>query len=171
METGSGSTSVKLSQHEEKSYRRRAFERARHAATSQDILLFLVAFRILNALSIRTFFQPDEYFQSLEPAWEMAFGADSGAWITWVSCLLGPGQSIFADERVGVETSTALSHTSSYVCCCLSSLVLCLSKVTAISFLPRGINDSCAEDTAGGVCGTGGLLHLETGGENVRARE
>ena len=62
-----------------------AFERAREAITSRDILLFLIAFRILNALSIKTFFQPDEYFQSLEPAWEMAFGVDSGAWITWVS--------------------------------------------------------------------------------------
>ena len=54
-----------------------------HAA--QNILLFLIAFRILNALSIQTFFQPDEYFQSLEPAWQLAFGSDSGSWITWVS--------------------------------------------------------------------------------------
>ena len=53
--------------------------------TSRDILLFLIAFRILNALSIKTFFQPDEFFQSLEPAWEWTFGADSGAWITWAS--------------------------------------------------------------------------------------
>ena len=50
-----------------------------------NIFLFLSAFRILNALSIKTFFQPDEYFQSLEPAWQIAFGPDSGAWITWVS--------------------------------------------------------------------------------------
>lgn len=53
-------------------------------AGSHHILLFLIAFRLLNALTISTFFQPDEYFQSLEPAWRMAFGADSGAWITWV---------------------------------------------------------------------------------------
>ncbi|KAL8714542.1 MAG: hypothetical protein Q9220_001490 [cf. Caloplaca sp. 1 TL-2023] len=63
--------------------RKTVFRRAAKAATSQDILLFLVAFRILNALSIQTLFQPDEYFQSLEPAWEIAFGANSGAWITW----------------------------------------------------------------------------------------
>ncbi len=67
-----------------KSKRRQASENAVHAATSRDVLLFLAAFRILNALSIRTFFQPDEFFQSLEPAWQMAFGRDSGAWITWV---------------------------------------------------------------------------------------
>ena len=60
-------------------------ERVKQVSTSQDIFLFLVAFRILNALSVKTFFQPDEYFQSLEPAWQIAFGADSGAWITWVS--------------------------------------------------------------------------------------
>ena len=57
----------------------------KHVATALDIFLFLVAFRILNALTIRTFFQPDEYFQSLEPAWQMVFGKNSGAWITWVS--------------------------------------------------------------------------------------
>lgn len=62
--------------------------RAKEVATSQDVLLFLIALRILNALSIRTFFQPDEYFQSLEPAWEIAFGANSGAWITWVSSFI-----------------------------------------------------------------------------------
>ncbi|KAI9854641.1 MAG: glycosylphosphatidylinositol anchor biosynthesis [Vezdaea acicularis] len=47
------------------------------------VFAFLIAFRILNALSVRTFFQPDEYFQSLEPARALAFGEDSGAWITW----------------------------------------------------------------------------------------
>lgn len=60
-------------------------EQATEIVTSQNLFLFLIAFRILNALSIKTFFQPDEYFQSLEPAWEIAFGAESGAWITWVS--------------------------------------------------------------------------------------
>jgi hypothetical protein len=44
----------------------------------------LVCFRMINALCVKTFFQPDEYFQSLEPAWMMAFGSQSGAWITWV---------------------------------------------------------------------------------------
>lgn len=52
--------------------------------SSTNLLIFLIAFRLLNALTVRTFFQPDEYFQSLEPAWEMVFGRESGAWITWV---------------------------------------------------------------------------------------
>lgn len=69
---------------DQKGFKRATLQRAKEAATSQDILLFLVAFRILNALSIRTFFQPDEYYQSLEPAWDIAFGPNSGAWITWV---------------------------------------------------------------------------------------
>ncbi|KKA25114.1 hypothetical protein T310_0819 [Rasamsonia emersonii CBS 393.64] len=55
----------------------------RSPAAPTNILLFLVAFRVLNALCVRTFFQPDEFFQSLEPAWQIAFGKDSGAWITW----------------------------------------------------------------------------------------
>ncbi|RMZ87981.1 hypothetical protein DV736_g4802, partial [Chaetothyriales sp. CBS 134916] len=49
----------------------------------EDVLLFLVASRILNASVIQTFFQPDEYFQALEPGWNFAFGQGSGAWITW----------------------------------------------------------------------------------------
>ncbi|OJJ64197.1 hypothetical protein ASPSYDRAFT_84219 [Aspergillus sydowii CBS 593.65] len=50
---------------------------------SSNILLFLIAFRLINALTVRTFFQPDEFFQSLEPAWKIAFGGDQGPWITW----------------------------------------------------------------------------------------
>jgi len=51
---------------------------------AKDILYLLLTLRFINAITLRTFFQPDEYFQSLEPAWEMAFGPQSGAWITWV---------------------------------------------------------------------------------------
>jgi phosphatidylinositol glycan class B len=53
-------------------------------SSSQNVLLFLIAFRLVNALCVRTFFQPDEFFQSLEPAWDIVFGKESGAWITWV---------------------------------------------------------------------------------------
>lgn len=51
--------------------------------TCNDVWRFLLFFRCVNAVLIQTFFQPDEFYQSLEPAWEMAFGAESGAWITW----------------------------------------------------------------------------------------
>ena len=48
------------------------------------IPMIFLALRLANALAVRTFFQPDEYFQSLEPAWSTALGPHSGAWITWV---------------------------------------------------------------------------------------
>jgi hypothetical protein len=51
------------------------------------IFLSLFAFRLVNAYFVQTSFQPDEYFQSLEPAWDIAFGANSGAWLTWVRTL------------------------------------------------------------------------------------
>ncbi|KUJ15466.1 uncharacterized protein LY89DRAFT_619404 [Mollisia scopiformis] len=51
--------------------------------TAKDTWMVLLVFRCINAALIWTFFQPDEYFQSLEPAWQMAFGPQSGAWITW----------------------------------------------------------------------------------------
>ena len=66
---------------------RKAIRHNLPAISAEDVLLFLFAFRILNALVVRTFFQPDEYFQSLEPAWQLAFGKRSGAWITWVSAI------------------------------------------------------------------------------------
>ncbi|KAK3391764.1 Alg9-like mannosyltransferase family-domain-containing protein [Sordaria brevicollis] len=53
------------------------------SAQVQDVLTLLLVFRFLNAIILRTFFQPDEYFQALEPAWNMAFGDKSGAWLTW----------------------------------------------------------------------------------------
>ncbi|KAK8089458.1 hypothetical protein PG997_004419 [Apiospora hydei] len=56
---------------------------SRRAQQVRDALPMLFGFRLLNALCLRTFFQPDEYFQALEPAWRIAFGADSGPWMTW----------------------------------------------------------------------------------------
>ncbi|KAF2673717.1 hypothetical protein BT63DRAFT_410684 [Microthyrium microscopicum] len=55
------------------------------ASSSSSVGLFglLLALRVANALLISTFFQPDEYYQSLEPAWQLAFGDQSRAWITW----------------------------------------------------------------------------------------
>ncbi|PNS14014.1 hypothetical protein CAC42_6527 [Sphaceloma murrayae] len=47
------------------------------------VFLFFLSLRILNASTTRTFFQPDEYFQSLEPALKIALPHGSGAWITW----------------------------------------------------------------------------------------
>ncbi|KAF2998184.1 glycosylphosphatidylinositol anchor biosynthesis [Curvularia kusanoi] len=52
------------------------------------VLALLLAFRTVNALTLRTFFQPDEFFQSLEPAWQLAFGGTSNAWITWTQARL-----------------------------------------------------------------------------------
>lgn len=40
----------------------------------------LIAFRTLNALLCTTFFQPDEFFQSLEVAHRLVFGY---GWQTW----------------------------------------------------------------------------------------
>lgn len=50
------------------------------------VLALLLPWRTVNALTLRSFFQPDEFFQSLEPAWQLAFGPASSACITWVNC-------------------------------------------------------------------------------------
>jgi phosphatidylinositol glycan class B len=68
------------------------------------IFALLLAFRIANALTLRTFFQPDEFFQSLEPAWQLAFGEESNAWITWVNASL---------DHLNVPVVGCLSHDAS----------------------------------------------------------
>jgi phosphatidylinositol glycan class B len=44
------------------------------------IILALLCIRIFNALTICTFFQPDEYYQSLEPAWKLVYGYGETTW-------------------------------------------------------------------------------------------
>ena len=39
-----------------------------------------ISIRVLVALCTRTFFQPDEYFQSLEPAHQLVFGYGHLTW-------------------------------------------------------------------------------------------
>lgn len=88
--------------------------------SGQDVLLFLVASRILNALIIQTFFQPDEYFQALEPAWALATGPNSGAWLTWVRDLLE--QLATQHLRfIGMEGTTTFGDTSNALCCMLQA--------------------------------------------------
>jgi phosphatidylinositol glycan class B len=46
----------------------------------QRTTILALAIRVLIALSTRTFFQPDEFFQSLEPAHHLVFGYGKLTW-------------------------------------------------------------------------------------------
>lgn len=152
---------------QDKSPRRRAFKRAQDATTAQDILLFLIAFRILNALSIRTFFQPDEYFQSLEPAWQMAFGTDSGAWITWVVAFTTAARPVGLIMRAGMETPSATSHTPSALRGGLLAMRGPVEGVPSVPDSPCGSHAGCAQGSASHLRGAGGLLYVEIGAEGI----
>lgn len=73
----------------------------RNEHNKPSVFRHLLVIRLLNAWWVLTFFQPDEYFQALEPAWRMAFGEGSGAWITWVSFSFSPLVSLFLSRSVG----------------------------------------------------------------------
>lgn len=60
----------------------------RPTVSAWHVFLLLLGYRIVNALVLRTLYVPDEYYQSLEPAWQLAFGPRAGAWITWVRWLM-----------------------------------------------------------------------------------
>ncbi|PWN41769.1 hypothetical protein IE81DRAFT_367251 [Ceraceosorus guamensis] len=53
---------------------------ANPTASHTSVFLFLLAFRLLNALLVRTFFQPDEHYQATEVAHHAVFGY---GWRTW----------------------------------------------------------------------------------------
>ncbi len=59
----------------------------------------LLGLRLVDALTMTSYFQPDEYYQALEPAWQMAFGRDSGAWLTWV-CMRRPRAARAKGEKL-----------------------------------------------------------------------
>lgn len=79
--------------------------------------------RLTNAWWLATFFQPDEYFQALEPAWNLAFGDKSGAWLTWVCsidmfilfliCLLGVFHSfVFMSHEFSLTSPVVVVQSS-----------------------------------------------------------
>lgn len=77
------------------------------------IFLALLCIRVINALTIRTFFQPDEYYQSLEPAWKLVFGYGETTW-EWNEAIRGfLYPSLFAAiwwvlKAAGVEDANVL---------------------------------------------------------------
>lgn len=155
------------------------------AAQIKDVLQLLLVFRFVNALCVRTFFQPDEYFQALEPAWNLAFGDGSGAWLTWVRidglsptwpCSQGQTTTSARVARcmahaklAGMAIPAPLVAASGALCCRLlacgqndgSHAVLSCSQ----SLLHR-LHAHCCYPV--GLCSTGRLLHLETRRQDLR---
>ena len=150
--------------------RHAAIERTKEVSVSQDVFLFLLAFRILNALSIKTFFQPDEFFQSLEPAWEIAFGAESGAWITWVSSKQASCERRLLKVGAGVEKSPSLCDTSCNLCRRIQSIIRPLPGPASVSDVSRRPSSSGTKSNPGHFCCIGRLLHMEVWGTCLRIR-
>ena len=143
-----------------KGLRQRAVKRVKQVSTSQDLLVFLVAFRILNALSIKTFFQPDEFFQSLEPAWEIAFGSDSGAWITWVRETIPQSINILMPCE-GMEEPPSIRYTSCPLLCRLPTLLRPRLGPAIVPEPSRRLARRSAKDCPRDSSCAGGLLYLE----------
>jgi phosphatidylinositol glycan class B len=100
----------------------------------RGIFTALLAFRLANALTLRTFFQPDEFFQSLEVAVDLAFGPHSQAWITWewknhLRSSLHP--AIFA---AGYQLTTNIASICGITPCTRAQLLLLAPKVIQALF-------------------------------------
>lgn len=84
-------TNVKVNVRASSSHRGPVHEDVNHAR-AWDVASLLIVIRVLNAASMSTFFQPDEFYQGWEPAWALVFGPQSGAWLTWVRKYMGDVQ-------------------------------------------------------------------------------
>jgi phosphatidylinositol glycan class B len=88
-----------------------------------DRTLLSLAVRILIALSTRTFFQPDEYFQALEPAHHLVFGYGHRTW-EWrtprpIRSILYPALNVpvyWALKVLGLDTGWLLVGEDSMSC-------------------------------------------------------
>lgn len=80
---------------------------------NRRIFVALVCIRVFNALTVQTFFQPDEYYQSLEPAWKVVYGYGETTW-EWREGIRGfLYPSLFASvwwvfKTIGVKDATSL---------------------------------------------------------------
>jgi Alg9-like mannosyltransferase family len=137
---------------------------------SSDTWMILLAFRFINVLCVATFFQPDEYFQSLEPAWKMAFGSQSGAWITWVF-IRSFGMKIISDNLTGMATSTPFLFASRIVCSCVLSLRQLYGSCELLPTVPSHDLVYSSKCCSGDLCCYGRLLYVATSGENIWNRK
>lgn len=142
------------------------FHRAVHEQLEKDVWSLTLCVRIINAFCIATFFQPDEYYQALEPAWRMAFGSQSGAWITWVLLLLSYSQ-IGLTPTLGMAKSIALIFASCIVCCCVLRRDEGHDNAVILSTGSGFDSSTIAQIGASSICSTRRLLYVEVCRENI----
>lgn len=138
--------------------------------STASIVYFILVFRCLNASLVTTFFQPDEYYQSLEPAWQLAFGPASGAWLTWVSMPL----SMTIDLKLSWGLSGMASRTAFVASSGTLRCGVCTCKLPAARHaLPSTAARRCLGPSAPSAPGTDGrggrLLYVASGGARVRS--
>ena len=78
------------------------------------LFLGLLAFRLFNSLTIETFFQPDEYYQSLEPAHVLVFGYGFMPW-EFRHAIRGANHTILFAIPFAILKILGLDHPSAIV--------------------------------------------------------
>ena len=137
---------------------------------SSDTWMMLLAFRFVNVLCVATFFQPDEYFQSLEPAWQMAFGSQSGAWITWVR-IHSFWLRILSDNLAGMAVSTPFLFASCIICSCVLSRRQFHEARQLFPSVPSHDLVYSSKCCSRNLCCHGRLLYMAVSRENVWNRK
>lgn len=78
----------------------------------RNVLLLCIAFRsVIGLVGQKTFFQPDEFYQSLEPAHRMVWGTGHETW-EWRNSFLGQVEGIEVKADVSGSRSTAGDDTT-----------------------------------------------------------
>ena len=138
--------------------------------SAEHVFLLLFAFRIVNALTLDTLYVPDEFYQSLEPAWQLAFGLKSGAWITWVGfCVFSGPQGL--TSVAGMAEPAEVVTSSGPVCWHLSRCISALQVRRHLTCIAGCCPTCCTKSCAGSICSQSRFLHMETRAKDFRARQ
>ena len=94
---------------------------AQMLVVDKRIFIGLLCIRLFNALTIRTYFQPDEYYQSLEPAWKLVYGYGETTWEWREAIRPFVGISQFAStwwlaNAIGIRDATSLVGHCAGIC-------------------------------------------------------
>lgn len=117
------------------------------------LLGYLFAFRIANALLCTTFFQPDEFFQSLEVAHRLVFGY---GWQTWEwrpeTAIRSPLHALIFVPGYWLVKAFKLEQTyalvsSSYGCLIRSPCCIGPDRPDFLDILDRGPEDLARRDS------------------------
>lgn len=124
---------------EETKYQKEQQEIINNSLPPPIVLQYLITLRIINAFTISTFFQPDEYFQSLEPAHAFVYGYGELTW-EWLTELRNFNYPFIYAVLFQISEFLDLDYTGVYLLPKLFNGVMAGISDYSLYYLARNLN-------------------------------